>query len=401
MHDPRRSRSERGQVLAIVAGGMIVIVAMVGLVIDGGHAWGRLRIAQNGADATAKGGTVVIQHHLAGVGTQPTDGDVGCAVEAAAAANDVDVEQAQYTDFQGQLLGVNVGPCAPGAGAAIPARAQGVKANAAVEFDTFIMQIIGIGELTARTDATAVVGVPNGLPGGALPTTFPQIGTTCDDPETPFEIREEDGDGLWEPYEFIDEADADMSNLAIVPLCDVSAGSVGWLDYECSPSQNLQQSVDNPCEKFIPIPAWVRTQTGNVNALEDELSQYHGPNVNAVETDDKVVALPVHDNTCSDRPVDTDPTCENLDAEWSGQGNNLYYHIPFWIGFKLNEAYVSGGDRECQTGPGSPALENPEPPGKVGCLKGWFVQRYDGPGPIGLRELTPGEDVSMAVTLIE
>ena len=36
----RRDTDERGQILVIVALGLVVMVAMVGIVIDGGYAWG-------------------------------------------------------------------------------------------------------------------------------------------------------------------------------------------------------------------------------------------------------------------------------------------------------------------------------------------------------------------------
>ena len=82
------TRHERGQT-AIMAGlSMIVLVSLVGLVIDGGFAWGRQRQTQNGSDSVAMAGTVVIQHYLAQQGT-PKDGDVGCAVADAADVNDV------------------------------------------------------------------------------------------------------------------------------------------------------------------------------------------------------------------------------------------------------------------------------------------------------------------------
>lgn len=387
--------------MVIVAGGLVALVAMVGLVIDGGYAWGQQRNAQNGADSVSKAGTIVVQHHLAATGVAETDGDVGCAVKAASVANDVELHLAEYTDHEGQLFSpsIPVGPCAASGGAAIPAGAQGVRATTSRTFDTFLIRVVGINTLDAVADATAVVGVPAGLPGGALPVTIPITASTCDSLETEVVVRDNDLDGTWEPYELIEKEDAAMDNMAIVPLCDISPGSVGWLDYECG--QNLQQSVGDPCEKFINIPAWVHTQTGNVNSLEDELEQYHGDDVNAVEEDDEVVAIPIHDNTCSKRPADSDPTCMDLDAEWSGNGDNLNYHVPFWVGFMLNEAYVSGGDTECQSGPGAPVLVAPKPPGKVGCLKGWFVDRYDAPGPIGLTAINPGDDVAMAILLID
>jgi len=405
----RHNRDERGQVLVIVALGLVATIAMVSLVIDGGYAWGRQRDTQNGADSVAKAGTVVIQHYLAQVDTPaPTDWSVACAVAEAASANSVTVEGAEYTDYQGQPLNpaVPVGACGnldPGIG--IPAGAQGVKADTSETFDTFLMRIVGFNTLTTTANATAVVGIPSAIPGGALPVTFPLTSTTCDSLQTEYTIRDNDGDATWELFEIIDEDDADASNLAIIPLCDISPGSVGWLDYECG--QNLRESIVDPCEAFIPIPAWLHTQTGNVNSLEDLLNAYAGSQIGVAEIDDSVLALPIHDRTCSADPdaVDPtaphDPTCETLDAEWSGNGDNLYYRVPFWVGFKLDAAYTGGNDPECEAGLGQPLLVQPVPPGKVGCLKGWFVDRYDEPGPIGLAHINPGDEVRMAVALID
>lgn len=392
-------RSQRGQVLIIVAGGLVVIVSMVGLVIDGGQAWVRQRDTQNGADAVAKAGTIQIQHYLAGDLPAPTDLDVACAVAGAAASNGVAVDSAVYTDFQGVPLGFVVGSCTANPGGAIPTGAQGVRATASETFETLLMSVIGVDQLTAVADATAVVGNIEGIPGGALPVTFPESSSVCDSLDTPFTIKMDDGVLPWEPYEIIDEADADSTNLAIVPLCDVAPGSVGWLDWGCG--QNLSDAISDPCEVFIPIPAWVHTQTGNVNALEDEINAYAGSTVGLAEADDSVVALPIHDFTCDQDIPDPDPTstCPSF-VTWSGNGNNLYYHIRYWIGFKVDAAYTQGSDVECQSSPGGPVLVAPEPPGKVGCLKGWFVNYFD-VGPVGIAPITPGgSDSPLAVTLI-
>lgn len=403
---PVAPRAQRGQVLVIVAMGMVVIVAMVGLVIDGGYAWIRQRDTQNGADAVAKAGTIVVQHYLAGDSPAPNDYDVACAADAAAASNGVVIEAAEYTDFQGDPLvpAMAVGTCVTDLGVGIPARAQGVKARTSETFETFLMPVIGVPQLTTIADAIAVVGEPAVIYGGALPVTFPHSSEICDrlNP-VEFTIREDDRNPLtpWAPYEIIDEADADSDNLAIVPLCDIAPGSVGWLDWDCG--QNLKQAVADPCEGTIPIPAWVHTQPGNVNSLEDELNTYAGPatEVGDATRDDAVLALPIHDFTCDEDVPDPDPPsgCPSF-VDWSGNGNNLYYHIPYWVGFKLDQAYTGGNDPECGETPGSPLLENPDPPGKVGCLKGWFVDYYTGPAPIIIRPIAPGEDVSLTVTLI-
>jgi hypothetical protein len=401
MATQRDRHDTRGQTLVIVAVGMIVILAMVGLVIDGGFAWSKQRDTQNAADAIAKAGTIVIQHYLADVDpVPPTDHDVACAVDATRAANGVDLVSAQYTNHEGQPLipAVEVGPCGPtDPGIPIPLGAQGVKAAASQDFDTFLMQVVGFTDMSAAAGATAVVGSPQAVTGGALPVTIPRVGETCDEPETDFEVREDDLDGAWEPYEIIDEDDADATNMAIVPLCDTNPGSVGWLDYGCG--QNLSQAVTNPCDTFIPIPAWIQTHTGDPNNLEAEFNSYTGSQVGVAEAEDSVLAMPIHDNTCVDQPADNDPTCDPLGPEWSGVGNNNFYHVPIWIGFKLDAAYIQGADLECEAGPGQPVLVDPNS-GKYGCLKGWFVWLYDEPGPIGLAPIDPGDQVPLAVTLI-
>lgn len=409
--NPVATRAERGQVLVIVAMGMIVIVAMVGLVIDGGYAWTRQRDTQNGADAVAKAGTIVVQYYLAGDTPTPNDYDVACAAEATAASNGVVIEAAEYTDFQGQPLlpsPVPVGACTVDLGVGIPAGAQGVKARTSETFETFLMPVIGVPQLTTIADAIAVVGVQDTIAGGALPVTFPERSSTCDriDP-VDFNIRRDDGINGWEPYEIITEAEATTDNLAIVPLCDVLPGSVGWLDWDCG--QNLSNSITDPCEVLIPIPAWVHTQTGNVNNLEDQLNALAGSDPGTPEPQDSVVALPVHRFTCRHDLPDPDPTdpdntsaCTGPPAfpEWSGNGNNLHYYIPYWIGFKLDGAFTGGNDPECGELPGSPLLENPDPPGKVGCLKGWFVAQFSAPGSISIRPIAPGGTDLLRVTLI-
>ena len=223
------TRSERGQTLVITAIGLVVMIGLVGLVIDGGHAWGKLRQTQNGADAVAKSGAVVIQQMLAEIGT-PTDGTVGCAVADMAAANDVDLISAEYTDHLGAVTGP-VGAC--GSGAPIPDGAQGVKATTEDEFDTFLGGIVGVQTFTATTDATAVVGVqqdvcPAAAGCGALPVTFPQVGEICDDTEFEFTIGEMDTDGIYEPYELLPEGTTlTQSNMAIIPLCPGNPGLGG------------------------------------------------------------------------------------------------------------------------------------------------------------------------------
>ena len=393
IHHSSAPGMERGQVLVIVALGLLAMVAMVGLVIDGGHAWGRQRETQNGADAMAKAGTTVIQHYL--LGDAMTDGDVGCAVDDAADRNLVTLDSAVYSDHNGTPLSPQTAVGACGAGGGIPAGAQGVLATASQEFGTFLVGVIGFDELTTEADATAVVGTSGGIcPAsagcGVLPVTFPHRAVTCDGTNRQIVI----GDGDW-PILDEDVDTLDASNLVVIPLCTTGPGSVGWLDFGCAP--NLASMISNPCNVYIPIPAWLHTQTGNTNSLESELSAYAGSQPGVAEEEDVVMQFPINDNTCVDQPADTDDTCEPLGSEGSGNGNNMYYHIPYWQGFKIDGAYTGGNDPECNQAPGLPLGGGN---GGTGCLKGWFVSRSSAPGTISTGPIAPGDPVPMAVMLV-
>lgn len=389
-----RTSSEAGQILVIVAAGMIVFIAMVGLVIDGGHAWGKQRETQNGADSASKAGAVVIQAML--TGDTVSDGDVGCAIEASTDANAVTLQSAEYTGWDGTSLGQAVGACGDGGG--IPAGAQGVLATTSQEFTTFLMRVVGLVEMEAVADATAVVGEIEGIcPAadgcGSLPVTFPRSLDTCDG--TNSRVVGEDEWELLNP----DVDTLEASNLAIIPLCKTGPGSVGWLDLGCG---NLMQAVQNPCHGPIPIPAWLQTQTGNVNSLESPLQAYTGPQPGVAEPEDLVLRVPIHDNTCQsdpDGPTNNPALYTTVcpQGDWTGNGNNLHYHIPYWAGFKMDGAYVGGADPECDQPPGSPYAGGN---GATGCFKGWFVSIISAPGPITTRPITPGEAAVLGIVLV-
>ena len=393
---PRRPdpRDPRGQILVIVAAGMIVFIAMVGLVIDGGNAWGQQRETQNAADSAAKAGAVIVQHNLGG--TTMTDGDVGCAVEDAAADNDAELESAEYTNHEGAAYDPSVPVGACGAGGGIPPGAQGVRAVATKDFDTYLMTVVGVSQLTATTDATAVVGrvetvCPLSIGCAVLPVTFPRTLDTCDG--TNGRTIGEDEWALLDP----EEVDLDSTNLSIVPLCTTGPGSVGWLDFGCG---NLAQTITQPenCELSFPIPAWMDTQSGNANNLETELNDYAGTQPGVAEEADEVLYVPIHDFTCRHDVANHLPTTScNTFPTWSANGNNLHYHVPYWAGFKLDNAFVGGNDDECDDGPGSPPAGGN---GATGCLKGWFVDLVESPGPITIGPINPGDPVTTGIMLV-
>ena len=120
------------------------------------------------------------------------------------------------------------------------------------------------------------------------------------------------------------------------------------------------------------------------------------------EADDSVVALPIHDFTCDQDIPDPDPpsACPSF-VDWSGNGNNLYYHIRYWVGFKVDAAYTQGGDNECQATPGEPILVVPGTPGQgrlsEGLVRGLLRGR---PGDHRHDHTGRAQTARLAVTLI-
>src|SRR6188508_3090332 len=108
---PARESGERGQVLVIVAAGLIAMVGMVGLVIDVGNAWGQQRDSQNASDSASEAGALLLAQNLPFLAADPpqavpnTNSDVAAAVIAALDANGVDIEEAWYTNFTGVRVG--------------------------------------------------------------------------------------------------------------------------------------------------------------------------------------------------------------------------------------------------------------------------------------------------------
>ena len=399
----------RGQVLVIFVGGLLALIAGIAFVVDGGNAMAQQRVTQNGVDASAQAGTVVIAQYLMGgssatgaVGTCPTtpgnawDLEVCKSVYGSAAANGVAIDTAEYTDFKGDPIGT------VGAGN-LPTGAQGVKAVASKQFDTYFARALGISTFTATTQATAVTGVvtqvcPPGVDCGVIPLTVPVNVSTCG------------GNGILIPgqdeWPWLGTDQADSTNEAIVPICkdknnDIgggSAGSVGWLDLSTAIgvttvgtcANNFKDAVLSPCIAALPFPTWIQTFPGGVGkggpAIQDALNTHHG----------NTVQIPLFDGTCKTKPPGTGLLdCPNGDI---GVGANTWYHIPTFASFLYDQIFLNGNDRkQCDLPPGLPYVGGN---GSNGCLKGWWVEALVTPGAIDLGPISPGTTNPLGVQLI-
>jgi hypothetical protein len=341
-------RSEQGQVLVIVAIGFIAMVAMVGLVIDGGFAWGKQRDTQNAADAIAKAGAGVLAENLAGVDPERTDADVKASVDAAVAANAVDLEGAYYVNFDGSMLN-NGGAVTSSESAAaavgdgvMPDGAAGVRAVARQDFETFVMRVIGIDTMTAINDATARAGFQSAACAASegcivLPVTIPINVLACDGTNQPAFVTTASGEKIF--WTLGDETTDPVS----IPLCQNSPGNVGWLDWSptsgtpgCTGTGTAELAcvIDNPVNPYMEWPGWYFiTSTGNPNAaaVETEMRKYDGAKV----------MIPQFDITCSTTP--SGPGLDGCPEEYvGGTGTNQWYHMAGMSTLQLCSPTVSG-----------------------------------------------------------
>ena len=170
----RRSsvRSQRGQMIALFALASTGIILAVGLTIDGGYAFAQRRGSQNAADFAALAGARVIAEFVSGDTTNGNDANVTAAITAAIQANgDTPITFGApngpiYITTSGTPNGF-VGTMGDGK---IPAGTAGVSVGTSKSWRPFFLGVIGVGDWTASSVATAKGGWSlAGPPGDVFP----------------------------------------------------------------------------------------------------------------------------------------------------------------------------------------------------------------------------------------
>jgi hypothetical protein len=372
------------------------MLASAGLVVDGGNAWAHQRITQNGSDAAAEAGAVILADRLAGANVPAAgwDAAVADAVARNAAANTIDVQRAYYTDICGIPLkpdgtaALTVGgfedltsadPVGSGAlpvtlstTPSCPSRVSGPPAGVLVlghqQIATYIGSIVGIRAMGITAKSTAVTGYLQGFCDASqgeacavLPIGVPVNVITCDNNNNVVNSGQS-----WNLYQIYS-----------VPLCKNGPGNVGWLDWTppAGGTAQLINSILHPDNPAINLPSWEYvTQTGNPNSagVEDALRTYDG----------QVVMLPQFDLTCSATPdtsqTSVGPSYGCPSGSIGGNGQNQWYRVPSFAFLQLcsatdagcvalgtpHGAYTNGDNSSvCNTGNGA-----------TSCLVGRFVK---------------------------
>ncbi|HOG45677.1 MAG TPA: pilus assembly protein TadG-related protein [Anaerolineae bacterium] len=253
---PRR-RWERGQTLIVVAVLIVVLVAFLGFVIDGGNAYAQRRQMQNAADAAALAGA----QKLAG-----TEGEVDEAARVAISA----VAQ-QYAKSNG----------AESCDTSIDGTHVTVVVSKTVS--TYFVPVIGIHELTVGAAARA--GVYK-VTGAVLPLTIEERPTTVD------------GEVLQWPQPDVDFTiwDTDPSTSAS-GKDDVRPQFYGWLNPNGGGGNASELKCwlecPQPCDKGpmppIALDTWVNGDSGAKNSALRKMGECW---------ENKVVLIPIYDLRC-------------------------------------------------------------------------------------------------------
>lgn len=397
----RSSGSRRGQTLVIFALSLTALIAMVGLVIDGGNAFAQQRKTQNGADAAAEAGATELARRSLGLPIGDTE--IWNAVDSSRQYNDFVFNGApQYTDFDGNILGpVHTG--------SIPANAAGVYVKGDRTFQTYLAGVVGITQFTATAEATARTGFLKTFSASALmPVTFPVLLEQC--------IPGSGSNGLVLPTYGSPPSHSwptGPNNVVALPFCSNGPGNVGWIDWTppAGGASELAAQILNPNGPAIQKQHWYFvSQTGAITSVDDEFDTWENRDIFIpifyVEVDNSAnPPVPSLIGTCDTQPADLADVMSCPAGHLGGNGTNQWYYITAFASFHLLHSYIAQNHQaECNDASlastatyggntGGSALNN--------CLIGYF----NGPVTVGGGEVTdtdPGGDFqSRGVQLIK
>jgi Flp pilus assembly protein TadG len=155
MTAPYRRRTE-GQAIVIVALAFVVLVAFLGLALDGANAFGQRRRVNNAADAASLAATRI----MIDIKSDGRQGQVIDDTIREFLVNDHSIDaatstwQASYVsrDTPDTIIGPVVDNMAP------PNNANGVRVDLTLTFDTFFMGVLGQRTLTVGATSTSIYG---------------------------------------------------------------------------------------------------------------------------------------------------------------------------------------------------------------------------------------------------
>jgi len=233
---PSRSRdTQRGQILVIVAGGVITLLMLAGLVLDGGIAFLNKRDGQNAADTAAMAASRLIAEDQTDAAISYQSSVIYSGIDATVDANGCDgagtpcTWEANYVDKWYADLGD-----VTNTGVGIPANTVGVRVNVNRRPGTFLARLAGIQSWNVDSHAIAVAVSPTTAPPGQL---------------LPIALKQNSGD----PY--VPGQVYDLTDGKDIP------GGFGYISWDGSNDPN--SLADSICEPDNPAFTMPTTFTGD------------------------------------------------------------------------------------------------------------------------------------------
>ena len=180
MRDP-----ERGQILVLVAGGLLVLIAVVALVLEGGTVILNRRDGQNAADLAAVAGARLVALNYTDGGR--TSAQVRTEVERVVEDNGCLVDSGTPCDWTARFVGAGLADLGAVGDVAspLPAGSLGVRVEVNRHPGAILGRLPPISRETwdVTTDATAISAKPSSFPAGTmLPIAVCGWGATGQDP---------------------------------------------------------------------------------------------------------------------------------------------------------------------------------------------------------------------------
>jgi len=245
------ARDERGQVLAIVAGGAMALLIFLGLVIDGGNAFLNRRNAQNAADLSALDATGIIATGYKS-GTPATRQAVWAQLTKSIAANDCAAAGSTPCTWQAWYEGPSAsGPtdlaAVTNTTGALPNNTLGVRVSVKRLPGTFLARLAGIQTWDVNTDAIAIATHPATGPAGDLLPIALKENNTCGTPPTA---------SCFTPGQVYD-----------LTAGKPAPGGFGWLSWTGSNDPGaLSDSICTPNNPSFPLPTTFPNDPGKSNS---------------------------------------------------------------------------------------------------------------------------------------
>ena len=370
------SLSENGQSMVIIAIFMVVLIAMLALVIDGGLGYTKRREAQNAADAAALAGADAL-----------CDSDFA-TVPRTIAEEYVLLNGGNTPAYEDIVIGDDE-----------------VTVTAHITHPTFFAGILGSDEITASATATAGCYVPCNVQ-GVLPVAWacqPPVGEEAGEecavqygPDNMYIIM----DSEKYPSDIVDACIDPITGLPENGLnCDLDGDDVNdvlpggersWLDLDGGGGGQLSDWIENGYPNPIYTHSWLGPEQGNIvsiyHTLYDQLQDLTAQGL------EYVVLLPVFDAMCDGWP-ETTPGCEFHDGPPptpvdippdEANVNALYWHIISFSYFRIT-CIDDGPHSSCPDSlslllEDNPDLDTPNFINTLRMIEGYFVQDYAGTG---------------------